>query len=104
MSLEAFRIQVHLANPVGTSDTDYDPLDQLLVGASTVPIIAASNKTPVTQNTGGLEMHPLFITIGNIDSDICMKATFYIWQYVAFVPMPKFETYPDYQIILQAQL
>ena len=45
-SHEAFRIQVHFANTVGASDTDFDPQDQLLVGASIVPIIATSNKTP----------------------------------------------------------
>lgn len=49
--------------------------DQLPEGATIVPIIAASDKTPVTRQTGGLEMHPLFLTIGNIDSDIHMKAT-----------------------------
>ncbi|KAI9568687.1 hypothetical protein HD554DRAFT_2204916 [Boletus coccyginus] len=86
-SQEAFRIQ-----------------DQLPVGVSIVPIIAASDKTPMTQHTSGLEMHPLFITIGNIDSDIRMKATSHAWQCVAFIPTPKFETHPDYQTILQARL
>lgn len=69
-----------------------------------MPIIAASDKTPVTQHTRGLEMHPLFITIGNIDSNICMKATSHAWQWVAFIPTPKFKTHSDYQTILQAQL
>ena len=57
---------------------------------------------PITRHTGGLEMHPLFITIGNINSDIRMKATFHVWQCVAFISLPKFETHSDYQTILQA--
>ena len=90
--------------PVDVSDTNYDPQDQLPAGATIVPIIAASDKTPVTRHTGGLEMHPLFITIGNINSDIRMKATSHAWQCVAFIPTPKFEVHPDYQTILQARL
>ncbi|KAH0833813.1 hypothetical protein J3R83DRAFT_10967 [Lanmaoa asiatica] len=49
-------------------------------------------------------MHPLFVTVGNIDSDIHMKATSHAWQCVAFIPTPKFKTHPNYQTILQAQL
>ncbi|KAG1778129.1 hypothetical protein EV702DRAFT_1179099 [Suillus placidus] len=37
--------------------------------ATQVPIILGSDKTPVTRTTGGLEMHPIFITIGNLDSE-----------------------------------
>ena len=90
--------------PVDILDTNYDPQDQLPAGTTIVPIIAASDKTPVTRHTGGLEMHPLFITIGNINSNIRMKATSHAWQCVAFIPMPKFEVHPDYQTILQARL
>lgn len=73
-------------------------------GATLIPIIAASDKTPVTRQTGGLEMHPLFLTIGNIDSDVRMKATAHAWRCVAFMPIVKFETHPDYQTILQSRL
>ena len=72
------------------------------MGATIIPIIAASDKTPVTRQTGGLEMHPLFITIGNIDSDVRMKATSHTWQCIAFMPILKFTTHPDYQTILQS--
>ena len=54
--------------------------------------------------TGGLEMHPLFITIGNIDSEVCMAATSHAWRCVAFMPIPKFEVHSDYQTILQTRL
>ncbi|KIK74667.1 hypothetical protein PAXRUDRAFT_174973 [Paxillus rubicundulus Ve08.2h10] len=49
--------------------------DQLPEGATIIPIILASDKTPMTRHTGGLEMHPVFITIGNIQSDVRMQAT-----------------------------
>ena len=90
--------------PVDISDTNLDPQDQLLACAIIIPIIATSDKTPMTRHTRGPEIHPLFIAIENIDSDIHMKATSHAWQCVAFIPMPKFKVYLDYQTILQAQL
>jgi hypothetical protein len=35
--------------------------DQLPKGATIVPMIIASDKTPVMWHTGGLEMHPIFV-------------------------------------------
>ncbi|KAI6009745.1 hypothetical protein PISMIDRAFT_117447 [Pisolithus microcarpus 441] len=78
--------------------------DTLPEGATLVPIITASDKMPVTRHTGSLEMHPLFLMIGNIDSDAHMKATVYAWHCVAFMPTIKFDVHPDYQTILQARL
>ncbi|KAG9310720.1 hypothetical protein JVU11DRAFT_9321 [Chiua virens] len=87
-----------------TADEAFRIQSSLPAGATIVPIIAASDKTPVTRQTGGLEMHPLFITIGNIDSDVRMKATSHAWRCVAFMPIPKFNTHPDYQTILQSRV
>ncbi|KAI5991668.1 hypothetical protein F5J12DRAFT_786314 [Pisolithus orientalis] len=78
--------------------------DTLPEGATIIPIIAASDKMPVMKHTGNLEMHPLFLTIANIDSDIHMKATAHAWHCVAFMLIIKFNVHPDYQTILQAQL
>ncbi|KAF8126369.1 hypothetical protein EV363DRAFT_1453089 [Boletus edulis] len=86
-SQEAFRIQ-----------------DSLPIGATMVPIILASDKTPVTRHTGSLEMHPLFLTIGNIRSDLRMKATAHAWSCVAYMPMVRFVTHSDYSGVLQARL
>ncbi|KAI5995772.1 hypothetical protein F5J12DRAFT_907139 [Pisolithus orientalis] len=49
--------------------------DSLPEGAIIVPILTASDKTPVTRMTGGLEMHPLLISISNIPGNIHMAAT-----------------------------
>ncbi|KAG2100377.1 uncharacterized protein F5147DRAFT_747111 [Suillus discolor] len=78
--------------------------DHLPVGATQVPIILGSDKTPVTRTTGGLEMHPLFITIGNLDSEVRSKATLRAWRCIAYMPIAKFHVHPDYQSILQARL
>ncbi|KAG2356647.1 hypothetical protein BDR07DRAFT_1380636 [Suillus spraguei] len=78
--------------------------DHLPVGATQVPIILGSDKTHVMQITGGLEMHPVFITIGNIDLEVHSKATLRAWQCIAYMPIAKFHVHPDYQGILQARL
>jgi hypothetical protein len=49
-------------------------------------------------------MHPVFLTIGNIDSDIRSKATLRAWRCIAYMPIANFCIHPDYQTILQAQL
>ncbi|KAG2347324.1 hypothetical protein BDR05DRAFT_1040781 [Suillus weaverae] len=78
--------------------------NQLPEGATIVPIIAASDKTPVTRHTGGLEMHPLFLTIGNIQADIRMKVTSHAWRCTAFMPIPTFIVNSDFQTLLQSRL
>ena len=45
-------------------------------------------------------MHPVFMTIGNIQSDIRMQATSHAWRCVAFIPTPTFDIHPDYQTLL----
>ncbi|KAG2087600.1 uncharacterized protein F5147DRAFT_781249 [Suillus discolor] len=76
------------SDPVFANHITFQPhvkiQDYLPVGATQVPIILGSDKTPVTRITGGLEMHPLFITIGNIDSEVHSKATLQAWRCIAF--------------------
>ncbi|KAG2085487.1 hypothetical protein BD769DRAFT_1632797 [Suillus cothurnatus] len=87
-----------------SSDMAWKIQDHLPVGTTQVPIIIGSDKTPVMQVTGGLEMHPVFITIGNIDSEVRSKATSRAWHCVGYMPIVKFKVHPDYQTILQACL
>lgn len=49
-------------------------------------------------------MHPVFITIGNIQSDVRMQATSHAWRCVAFIPTPTFDIHPDFQTLLTARL
>ncbi|KAG1893228.1 uncharacterized protein F5891DRAFT_1131356 [Suillus fuscotomentosus] len=56
-----------------TSDDAWNIQACIYFRATIVPIITASDKTPITRHTGGLEMHPLFMTIGNIQSDTLLQ-------------------------------
>ncbi|KAG0705855.1 hypothetical protein DFH29DRAFT_980756 [Suillus ampliporus] len=87
-----------------TSNDAWAIQDQLPEGATIVPIIAASDKTPVTRHTGGLEMHPLFLTIRNIQADVRMKATSHAWRCTAFMPIPTFIVASEFQNLLRARL
>ena len=69
-----------------------------------VPIILASDKTPVTGHSGGLEMHPVFLTIGNIQSDIRMQATSHAWRCVGFIPSPAIKVHSDFKTLLLSRL
>ncbi|KAL4066877.1 hypothetical protein J3A83DRAFT_4360150 [Scleroderma citrinum] len=44
----------------------------------------------VTRMTSDLEMHPLFITIANIHSNVCMKAMSHAWVCITYIPTPEF--------------
>ena len=52
--------------------------------------------------TGDIEMHPLFLTIANINSDIHMKATSHTWACVAYTPSPEFLVHPNFHSVLEA--
>ncbi|KAG1862846.1 hypothetical protein C8R48DRAFT_603026 [Suillus tomentosus] len=87
-----------------SADMAWKIQDHLPLGATQVPIILGSDKTPVTRLAGGIEMHPVFVTIGNIDSEVRSKATLRAWRCVAYIPIIKFRVHTDYQSILQARL
>ncbi|KAG1908813.1 uncharacterized protein F5891DRAFT_1206313 [Suillus fuscotomentosus] len=74
-----------------SADMAWKIQDHLPMGTTQVPIILGSDKTPVTRVTGGLEMHPVFITIGNIDSEVRSKATLRAWRCVGYMPIVKFK-------------
>ncbi|KAL4080823.1 hypothetical protein J3A83DRAFT_4424312, partial [Scleroderma citrinum] len=120
-------IQELFRNPIFSPHMEYDPYvifngleweysewmssdkahwiqDQLPEGAMIVPILLASNKALVTRMTGDLEMHPLFITIANIHSNVCMKATSHTWVCITYIPTPEFRIHPNFQSILEAHL
>ena len=71
-------------------------------GTTIIPIILTSDKTPVTRQTGGLEMHLVFMLIGNIQSDVRMQAMSHAWRCIAFIPTPEFEVHPDYQTVTRS--
>ncbi|KAG1717174.1 hypothetical protein EDB19DRAFT_1900504 [Suillus lakei] len=96
--------QEHQIGEFWTSDDAWEIQDQLLEGATVVPIIAASDKTPVTRHTGGLEMHPSFLTIRNIQANVHMKAMSHVWRCTAFMPILTFIVNSDFQTLLWVHL
>ena len=69
-----------------------------------VPIILASDKTPVTSHSGGLQMHPVFLTIGNIQSDIRMQATSHAWCCIGFIPSLDIKVNSKHKTLLLSQI
>ncbi|KAG2045592.1 hypothetical protein BDR06DRAFT_985748 [Suillus hirtellus] len=50
-------------------------------------------------------MHPIFVSITNIQSDVWMRATSHAWRCVNFMPIPKIvNVHADYQTILSQRL
>ncbi|KAG1823965.1 uncharacterized protein BJ212DRAFT_1444833 [Suillus subaureus] len=83
------------ANPIYTNHMCYDP-----------HIVHNGTEREIGEfwTTCGLKMHPLFLTIGNIQLDVQMKATSHAWRCVAFMPTPTFLVNLDYQTLLQSHL
>ena len=100
---EAHRIQVS-SHSFPSEPTLHVLQNQLPVGAMIVPIVLASDKAPVTRMTGDEEMHPLFLTIANINSDVRMKATSHSWACIAYTPTPEFLVHPEYKSVLEARI
>ncbi|KAG1744668.1 uncharacterized protein EDB91DRAFT_1020772, partial [Suillus paluster] len=96
--------QEHQIGEFWTLDDAWEIQNQLPEGATIVLIIAASDKTPVTRHTGGLQMHPLFLTIRNIQADVCMKAMSHVWRCTAFMPTLTFIVNSNFQTLLQVRL
>ncbi|KAL4071992.1 hypothetical protein J3A83DRAFT_4358328 [Scleroderma citrinum] len=91
------------SNPIFANYMTFNPhKDQLPQGSTIIPVILSSDKMPVTHHTGALEMHPVFMTIGNIQSDIRMQAMSHAWHCIAFIPSLEFKVHSDFQTILQA--
>ncbi|KAG1834742.1 hypothetical protein EV424DRAFT_1290603, partial [Suillus variegatus] len=42
--------------------------------------------------------------LGNIQSEVRMKATAHTWRCVIFIPIPKFDVHPDFQTLLHTHL
>lgn len=62
----------------------------LPAGHTMLGIIIASDKTPLTVGTGNKEMHPLLLSLANIDVGVCIKAMLHSFVVVGYIPIPKF--------------
>ncbi|KAI6114186.1 hypothetical protein F5141DRAFT_1187807 [Pisolithus sp. B1] len=87
-----------------SGDKAHQIQNELPDGTTIVPIILASDKVPATRMSGDHEMHPLFLTIVNINSKVHMKAKVHAWACVAYTLIPEFLTHPDFHSILEAHV
>jgi len=68
-------------------------------------IILASDKTPLTIGTGGKEMHPILLSLANIDAGVRMKLTSRAFALIGYLPIPKFRSVTTHeQSILSARV
>ncbi|EGO30139.1 hypothetical protein SERLADRAFT_404449 [Serpula lacrymans var. lacrymans S7.9] len=88
-----------------TADYAWELQDQYPVGATVMGIIAGSDKTAATRRTAGMQMHPIFLSLANINSEVHMKATSHAWMCTAFMPIVTFNNvHPEFHAVLDAQL
>jgi hypothetical protein len=68
-------------------------------------VIAASDKTPLTVGTGNREMHPVLLSLANIEAGVRMKATSHAFALAAYLPIPKFlNVTPQVHAVLSARV
>ena len=59
-------------------------------GHTMIGVIGASDKTPLTIGSGNKEMHPVLLSLANIDAGVRMKATSHSFALAAYLPIQKF--------------
>jgi len=85
---------VHLADSEGRwndsqmnkCDWWWNTQDQLPAGATFVPVICASDKTHLTNFSDHQHAWQLYVTIGNIQKDICRTPKEWAWILVGLIP------------------
>jgi hypothetical protein len=73
---------------MNTGDWWWDTQDQLPAGATIEPVICASDKTYLTNSSGDEHAWPLYLTIGNIQKDICHTPRKRVWIHPGLIPCP----------------
>jgi hypothetical protein len=64
--------------------------ETLPIGGSLIPVLLGSDKTHLTNFAGDKQAWPLYLSIGNIKSDVRNKPTWRAWILLAYVPIIKF--------------
>ncbi|EJD33712.1 hypothetical protein AURDEDRAFT_38538, partial [Auricularia subglabra TFB-10046 SS5] len=76
-----------------TGDWWWELQKRLPEGALVIPIILASDKTQLTVLSGDKSAYPVYITIGNIHSDIRRQPSTRATVLLGYLPVSKFEVY-----------
>ncbi|KIK36525.1 hypothetical protein CY34DRAFT_26309 [Suillus luteus UH-Slu-Lm8-n1] len=99
-------IESLFSHPFFTNEMDVTPqCSQLPDDATLLGIILSSDKTNITNMTGGRVTHPLLISLANIKMATRNKASLYAFLLTALLPIVKF-LYPvkQMQSVLEARL
>ncbi|KAG8832778.1 hypothetical protein FRC17_000651 [Serendipita sp. 399] len=89
---------------VFTGDWTWRLQESLPTGATLIPIILGSDKTHLTQLGGNKHAWPVYLTIGNIQSQTRNKLSNRTWIPVAYIPTPSFLDPTEIHSTLQARL
>jgi hypothetical protein len=67
----------------------WDTEDQLRAGATIVLVTCASDRTHVIKLSDNQPTWPLYLTIGNVQKDICHTPIKHTWIFVGLIPCPR---------------
>ncbi|KIM29355.1 hypothetical protein M408DRAFT_306317, partial [Serendipita vermifera MAFF 305830] len=87
-------------NEIFTADWAWQTQMTLPNGAALIPIILASDKTHLTVLAGDKKAWPLYLSIGNIKSNVRNKPTNNTWVIIGYIPCVKFEGQKEYVVVL----
>ncbi|KAJ4477100.1 hypothetical protein C8R41DRAFT_773274 [Lentinula lateritia] len=87
---EDSRKLVHVYDSWLSGTRAWEMQSQLPEGATLLGTILSSDKTTVSVITGNRVAHPLLISLANIDSDLLSKASLYLFNLLALLPVPKY--------------
>jgi hypothetical protein len=91
-----WRIQVSFSSLKHYNGVNSDKIqNKLPAGATVVPIILSSDATQLTSFSGGKTAWPVYVSIGNIPKSIRAKVNSYSTLLLAYLPVPKFDCFPE---------
>src|ERR1700677_1189623 len=62
-------------------------------GATLAPVIVATDKTQLTQFTGGKSAYPIYLTLGNLPKAICRKPSHHACVLIGYLSVDKIQRY-----------
>ncbi|EIN13305.1 hypothetical protein PUNSTDRAFT_59004 [Punctularia strigosozonata HHB-11173 SS5] len=80
---------------MNTGDWWWETQAKLPDGATVVPVILSSDKTQLSTFSGDQQVHPVYLSIGNISKDIRRKPSYHAQVLIAYLPITDMSHLPD---------